>query len=131
MDDHAVIAQKYNHVVVLLSVEKVRSDTFFPLCGEPPHTERLMCMTHVNDNHFIIIHLKNGCTIPPSCPLWIQHARDDAKSWPDRYIGRIADYNELCQVAGVEVIRDDENLYIIENLDPEYKVVAYILGGLD
>jgi hypothetical protein len=53
-----IIARRYNHVVVLLSIEKGRSETFFPLCGEPPHTERLMCMTHVNDNHFMIIYLR-------------------------------------------------------------------------
>jgi hypothetical protein len=119
-----LIAHKNNHVVVLLSIEKGRSETFFPLWGEPPHTERLLCMTHVNDNHFLIIHLKDGCHIPPTCPLWRQHARDDAKSWPDRYISQMADYNELCRATDVEVIGDDQDLYIIENLDPKDKVVA-------
>jgi len=78
-----LIAHKYNHVVVLLSIKKGRSETFFPLWGEPPHIERLMCMTHVNDNHFMIIHLKDDCLIHPTCLLWRQHDRDDAKSWPD------------------------------------------------
>jgi len=31
----------------------------------------------------------------------------------------MADYNELCWATGVEVIGDDQDLYIIENLDPE------------
>jgi len=48
--------------------------------GEPPHTERFMCMTHVNDNHIMIIYLKDCCPIPRTCPLWRQHARDDVKS---------------------------------------------------
>jgi len=52
----------------------------------------------------MIIHLKDDCPIHPTCPLWRQHACDDAKSWPDRYISRMADYNELCRAAGVEVI---------------------------
>jgi hypothetical protein len=43
---------------------------------------------------------------------------------PDRYVIGMADYNELCRVAGVEVIGDDQDLYIIENLDLEEKVVA-------
>jgi hypothetical protein len=81
-------------------------------------------MPHVNDNHFMIIYLKDGCHIPPTSPLWRQHCRDDAKSWPDRYISRIADYNELCRATGYDVIGDDEDLYIIENLDPKKKVVA-------
>jgi len=46
-----LIAQRYNHVV-LLSIKKGRSEIFFPLSVEPPHTERLMCLAHVNDNHF-------------------------------------------------------------------------------
>jgi len=81
-----------------------------------------MCMAH---HHFMIIHLKDGCHIPPTCPLWRQHARDDALSWPDRYVNRMADYNELCRAAGVEVIGDDQDLYIIENLDLEEKVVVW------
>jgi len=81
-----LIAQKYNHALVLLSTQKGRSETFFPLWGEPSFVEQLMCMTHVNDNHFMIIHLKKGCHIPPTCPLWRQHARDDALGWPDRYV---------------------------------------------
>jgi len=80
-------------------------------------------MAHVNDNHFMIIHLKNGCPIPPTCPLWRQHARDDALSWPGRYVSRMADYNELCRATGFEVIGDDEDLYIIEDLDLEENVV--------
>jgi len=118
-----LIAQKYNHAVVLLSTQKGRSETFFPLWGEPPLVERLMCMAHVNNNHFMIIKLKNDSPIPPTCPLWRQHARDDALSWLDRYASRMADYNELCRAAGFEVIGDDQDLYIIENLDPEEKVV--------
>jgi hypothetical protein len=78
-------------------------------------------MAHVNDNHFMIIHLKNGCHIPPT---FRQHARDDALSWPDRFVSRMADYNELCWAAGFEVIDDDQDLYIIENLNREEKVVV-------
>jgi len=81
-------------------------------------------MANVNDSHFMIIYLKDGCLIPPTCPLWRQHAHDDAKSWHDRYICRMTDYNELCRAVGVDVIGDDEDLYIIENHDPEYKVVV-------
>jgi len=34
----------------------------------------------------------------------------------------MANYNELSRAAGVEVIEDDEELYIIENLDPDVRV---------
>jgi len=124
LDMSFLMAQKYNHVVVQLSILKGRSKTFFPIWGERPLVERLMCMTHDNDNHFMIIQLKDGCPIPPIFPLWRQHARDDSLSWPNRYVNRMADYNELCRVTGFEVIGDDQDLYIIENLDPEEKVVV-------
>ncbi|KEH41152.1 hypothetical protein MTR_1g044315 [Medicago truncatula] len=65
-----------------------------------------------------------GSPIPPTCSLWRQHAHDDALSWPDRYVRRMAEYNELCRTTGFEVIGDNQNLYINENLYPEEKVVA-------
>jgi len=55
-----LMAQRYKHVVVLLSIEKWRSETFFPLCGALSHKERSMCLAHVNNNHFMIIYLKDG-----------------------------------------------------------------------
>jgi len=37
----------------------------------------------------------------------------------------MVDYNNaLCRVAGYEVVGDDQDLYIVENLDSEEKVVA-------
>ncbi|AES82174.2 hypothetical protein MTR_7g109380 [Medicago truncatula] len=98
MDMGFLIAQKYNDTVVLLSTKKGQFVTFF-LYGD-------------------------DCPIPPTWPLWRQHARDDAKSWLDRYISRMTDYNELFRAKGVEVIGDNQDLYIIKNLDQEYKVVA-------
>jgi len=75
-----------------------------------------MCLTYVNDNHFIAVNLKDGCLIPPTCPLWRQHSQEDAQSWPDRYVSRIAGYNELSRAAGEVVIRDGDEFDIIENL---------------
>jgi len=34
----------------------------------------------------------------------------------------MVDYNELSRAAGQEVVEDDEELYIIENLDPDEMV---------
>jgi len=34
----------------------------------------------------------------------------------------MVDYNELSRAAGQEVVEDDEELYIIENLDPDERV---------
>jgi len=34
----------------------------------------------------------------------------------------MVDYNELSRAAGQEVVEDDEELYIIENFDPDERV---------
>jgi len=48
-----LIAQKYNYVVVLLSIKNGKSKTFFPLRGVPPERDKIMCLAHVNDNHSV------------------------------------------------------------------------------
>jgi len=118
-----LIAQKFNQPVVVLSIGLGRSTTYFPLCGPPPTCiGRLMCLAYVNDNHFMALDLKDDCLIPHTCNLWRQHHREDADSWPDRYDSRMVDYNELSRAAGQEVVEDDEELYIIENFDPDERV---------
>jgi len=108
----------------VLSIGKGRLETYFPLCGPPPPPciDRVMCLTYVSDNHFMVLNLKDGCLIPPTCPLWRRHFREDAQSWPDRYVSRMTDHNELSRAEGQEVIRDDEELYIIKNLDLDERV---------
>jgi hypothetical protein len=123
LDMGLLIAQKFNQVVVVLSIGLRRSTTYFPLCGPPPTCiSRLMCLAYVNDNHFMALDLKDDCSIPPTCNLWRRHHREDAQSWPDRYVTRMSDYNELSWAAGQEVVEDDEELYIIENLDRNERV---------
>jgi len=101
-----LITQKFNQTVVVLSIWKERSETYFPLCGPPPPPciDQLMCLAYVNDNHFMALNLKDDCPIPPTCPLWRRHHREDAQNWLDRYVSRMADYNELSRAAGQEVI---------------------------
>jgi len=36
----------------------------------------------------------------------------------------MANYNELCWATGYEVVGDDEDLHVIENLDPKEEVVV-------
>jgi len=118
-----LIAQKFNQTVVVLFIGKGRSETYFPLCGPPPPPciDRLMCLAYVNDNYFMASNLKDDCLISPTCPLWRRHHREDAQNWSDRYVSRMTDYNELSRTAGREVVGDDEELYIIENLDPDQR----------
>ena len=92
----------------MLSIGK--SETYFPLCGPPPppSIDSLICLAYVNDNHLMALNLKDGCLIPPTSALWRRYHREDADTWPDRYVSRMADYNELSRAAGVAVIEDDE-----------------------
>jgi len=117
-----LIAQKFSQTVVVLSIGKGRSETYFPLCGPPPRIDRWMCLAYVNDNHFMALYLKDDCPIPPTSALWRRYHREDVDNWPDRYASWMADYNELSRAAGLEVIKDDEELYIIENLDLDERV---------
>jgi len=63
LDLSFIIGQRYIHVVVPLSNKKGLSETLFPLYGAPSHRNQMMCLTHVNDNHFTIVYLKDGCPI--------------------------------------------------------------------
>jgi hypothetical protein len=81
----------------------------------------MMCLGYVNDNHFMMIYLKDCCQIPSTSLLWKQQIREDVKSWDEIYIKRMIACNELCCAACYEVIGDDD-LYLVENLDPEENV---------
>jgi len=81
-----------------------------------------MCLAYVNDNNFMALDLNDDCPFPPTSALWRRYHREDADIWPNRYVSRMTDYNELSRAAGVAVIEDDEELYIIENLDPDERV---------
>ena len=54
-----LIAHIYKHVVFLMSIEKVQSKIFFPLCGASSHTNQMMCLDHMNVNHFVMVYLKD------------------------------------------------------------------------
>ena len=70
LDMSFLIAQRYNNMVVLLSINKGQSKTFFPLRGAPSHKDRLMRVAHVNDNHFMMVYLKDICPILPTSRIW-------------------------------------------------------------
>jgi len=96
-------------------------------------TKRLLCYPLGNQKpiSLYVVHRRRQVSIrwcvwhmwmTTTSALWRQYHREDADTWPDRYASRMADYNELSRAAGVEVIEDDEELYIIENLDPDERV---------
>jgi hypothetical protein len=53
-----LLTQRYKHVVALLTDKDKYSKTYFMLECEPTSAERLICLTWVNDNHFMVVRLK-------------------------------------------------------------------------
>ncbi|KAH1209619.1 Protein FAR1-RELATED SEQUENCE 5 [Glycine max] len=109
-----VIASRYNVIVVSLS--KQQSMTFFPLRSQPltnSSLHRIICIGHVYDNHFVEVHciyevieltfishtqlvyLKERCPLPPVSLLWSSNCHPQAKSWPNPYISRMQHYKSF------------------------------------
>ncbi|XP_028220316.1 uncharacterized protein LOC114401947 [Glycine soja] len=85
-----VIASRYNVIVVSLS--KQQSMTFFPLRSQPlanSSLHRIICIGHVYDNHFVEVYLKERCPLPSVALLWSSNCHPQAKSWPNPYISRM------------------------------------------
>jgi len=54
-----IIASRYN--VILVSLSPQQNMMFFPLRSQPPgdpSVHRIICIGHVNDNHFIQVHCR-------------------------------------------------------------------------
>jgi len=68
----------------------------------------MMCLAHVNDNHFIMVYLTDDYLIPPTSILYGQHYQDDAKSWDYRYVHMMIAYKELSRATGNEIVGDND-----------------------
>ncbi|KAL5172696.1 Protein FAR1-RELATED SEQUENCE 5 [Glycine soja] len=105
MDMGHVIASRYNVIVVSLS--KQQSTTFFPLRSQPlanSSLHRIICIGHVYDNHFVEltlfshvqqVYLKEHCPLPLVALLWSSNCHPQAKSWPNPYISRMQHYKSF------------------------------------
>ncbi|KAL5124814.1 Protein FAR1-RELATED SEQUENCE 5 [Glycine soja] len=86
-----VIASRYN--VILVSLSRQQSFTFFPLRSRPPansSAHRIICVGHV--------FLKDRCPLPPMALLWSSNAYPEAKQWPTAYVGRMQQYLSLMTI---------------------------------
>ncbi|KAH1249261.1 hypothetical protein GmHk_05G012659 [Glycine max] len=91
-----VIASRYN--VILVSLSRQQSFTFFPLRSRPPAdsaAHRIICVGHMYDNHFVQVFLKDRCPLLPMALLWSSNAYPEAKQWPTAYVGRMQQYLSL------------------------------------
>ncbi|KAH1253759.1 Protein FAR1-RELATED SEQUENCE 5 [Glycine max] len=109
-----VIASRYNVIVVSLS--KQQSTTFFPLRSQPLANSSLhciICIGYVYGNHFVEVHcryemieltlfshvqqvyLKERCPLTPVALLWSSNCHPQAKPWPNPYITRMQHYKSF------------------------------------
>ncbi|KAH1226999.1 hypothetical protein GmHk_10G027358 [Glycine max] len=91
-----VIPSRYN--VILVSLSRKQSMTFFPLRSQPPSdssVHRMICVGHVFGNHFVQIYLKDRCPLPPLALLWSTNCYSQAKQWPTSYVSRMQQYTSL------------------------------------
>ncbi|KAL5126092.1 putative protein FAR1-RELATED SEQUENCE 10 [Glycine soja] len=91
-----VIASRYN--VILVSLSRQQSMTFFPLRSQPPPDSsghRIICVGHVFGNHFVQVYLKDHCPLPPPALLWSSNCYSQAKQWAIPYISRMQQYTSL------------------------------------
>ncbi|KAH1190145.1 hypothetical protein GmHk_20G057775 [Glycine max] len=75
-----VIVSRYN--VILVSLSRQQSMTFFPLRSHPPtdsFVHRIICIGHVYDNHFVQVYLKHRCHLPLLALLWSRNCHPQAK----------------------------------------------------
>ncbi|KAL5141571.1 hypothetical protein HKD37_09G024889 [Glycine soja] len=91
MDMGYVIASRYN--VILVSLSRQQSFTFFPLRSRPPAdsaAHRIIYVSHV--------YLKDRCPLPPMALLWSSNAYPETKQWPTAYVGRMQQYLSLMTI---------------------------------
>ncbi|KAH1190176.1 hypothetical protein GmHk_20G057800 [Glycine max] len=94
-----VIASRYN--VILVSLSRQQSFTFFPLRSRPPVDSAahcIICVGHVYGSHFVQVYLKDRCPLPPMALLWSSNAYPEAKQWPTAYVGRMQQYLSLMTI---------------------------------
>ncbi|KAL5176803.1 Protein FAR1-RELATED SEQUENCE 5 [Glycine soja] len=75
-----IIASRYN--VILVSLSRQQSMTFFPLRSQLPTDSSvhcIICIGHVYDNHCVRVYLKDRCPLPPLALLWSRSCHPEAK----------------------------------------------------
>ena len=95
------VANAFNVALVSLSVDL--SVVYFPLSKPIPTNPQIICIAHVNGNHYINMTLKDNCQLPP-----LAHTRKtlheiDAGGWLDYVLERLAYIPEAS-----EIYLDDE-----------------------
>ncbi|KEH21911.1 hypothetical protein MTR_7g024793 [Medicago truncatula] len=82
-----IVGTCYNRPVVeITSLDIEISKTFFPIRGRPPVNPKshIMCIGLIQ-NHFVLLLLKDDCSLPPSSTEWSIHMSEEAATWEDEF----------------------------------------------
>src|SRR4051812_1550452 len=91
-----LIASAYDMVCVDLTRFGL-CETFFPLHSRPPldASGRVICIGYLRSRHFVQVFLKPGCPIPATSCQWTAHRSNEAETWPDPFVARMAGFEEM------------------------------------
>ncbi|GAU47401.1 hypothetical protein TSUD_372900 [Trifolium subterraneum] len=95
-----IVATILERVVVQLSKHGFGAcETFFPLCVYPPPkpSSKVICLGTL-PNHYVLVKLKEGCTIPKTNAQWKRHASEHTKDWETYCMDRQKKFEELMNI---------------------------------
>ena len=95
-----IVASCYNRPVLEMTTWKdYISETFFPLRGRPPVNPKsnMICLGLI-PNHFVLLSLKDGCPLPPTCTEWRNHRSEEAATWEDEFLDQHDRFRTLMDI---------------------------------
>ncbi|TYG64513.1 hypothetical protein ES288_D06G114100v1 [Gossypium darwinii] len=87
-----------NRFGVILNYLTKRGDiTFFPLWRGPEHFQchHAITITHVYDNHNVMVQLEGDYPMPTISAYWIRHRAPSIAGWQTMYMSRLEFYRQL------------------------------------
>lgn len=74
-----LVASCYNIKLAHWSLQQ--SFTFLPLYSAPTAIRKIIHMGYIDGDHYILLRMKNECTMPPIFPVWTRYYEEQAKEW--------------------------------------------------
>ncbi|XP_058779128.1 uncharacterized protein LOC131653097 [Vicia villosa] len=110
-----LIASAYDMVCVDLTRFGL-SETFFPLHSRPPldASSRIICIGYLQSRHFVQVFLKPGCPIPATSYQWTAHHSNEAETWPDPFVSRMAEFEEMMRQEREQNRERSKNIPILD-----------------
>jgi len=95
-----IVTSCYNRPVVEMTTLDIGvSETFFPLRDKPPVNPKsnMICLGLI-PNHFVLLLLKDDCTLPPSSTEWKLHKSEEAATWEDEFLEQHDRFRTLMEI---------------------------------